>query len=381
METKLVFISNFLSPHQLPICRQFDEQLAHDFCFIATKPINEERLRLGYADLNQEPFVLRAYESEESMARAMELAEQAKVVIIGSASDDYILKRLKQGKLTFKYTERLLKKKPTFRRYPRYVLGTWLHHGRFMKYPLYLLCSGAFVAEDFHRLGYYKNRCYRWGYFPQTKIYDDINALVTKKELNSILWAGRFIDWKHPEYAIELAARLKAEGYGFRLQMIGTGNMQDVLNEQIRQNGLSDCVELLGSMPPESVRKYMEKSEIYLVTSDRYEGWGAVVNEAMNSACAVVSGDMVGAAPCLIRHGENGMLFRDGSAEDLYKQVKALLDAPESRKRMAFQAYQTIASTWNEEVAAKRFLALICNWDCTKATFKDGPCSKIVTRI
>ena len=42
------------------------------------------------------------------------------------------------------------------------------------------------------------------------------------------------------------------------------------------------------------------------------EGWGAVVNEAMNSGCAVVADHMIGAAPWLIRQGENG---RTGSAE------------------------------------------------------------------
>ena len=32
----------------------------------------------------------------------------------------------------------------------------------------------------------------------------------------------------------------------------------------------------------------MEKADIFLFTSDRREGWGAVANEAMNSACALV---------------------------------------------------------------------------------------------
>jgi hypothetical protein len=36
-------------------------------------------------------------------------------------------------------------------------------------------------------------------------------------------------------------------------------------------------------MPPEEVRVHMEQSNIYLFTSDFGEGWGAVLNEAMNS--------------------------------------------------------------------------------------------------
>ncbi len=75
---------------------------------------------------------------------------------------------------------------------------------------------------------------------------------------------------------------------------------------------------------PEEVRAAMERSEIYLVTSDRKEGWGAVVNEAMNSGCAVVADHMIGAAPWLIRQGENGWMYRDGEEQELFRTVERL---------------------------------------------------------
>ena len=48
----------------------------------------------------------------------------------------------------------------------------------------------------------------------------------------------------------------------------------------------------------------MEKSHIHLFTSNHLEGWGAVVNEAMNSGCAVVANREAGAVPYLIEHGK-----------------------------------------------------------------------------
>ena len=44
------------------------------------------------------------------------------------------------------------------------------------------------------------------------------------------------------------------------------------------------------------------------------DGWGAVANEAMNSACALVAGHMIGAVPYLIRQGENGLIYEDGKS-------------------------------------------------------------------
>lgn len=74
----------------------------------------------------------------------------------------------------------------------------------------------------------------------------------------------------------------------------------------------------------------MEESEIYLVTSDRKEGWGAVVNEAMNSGCAVVADHMIGAAPWMIRQRENGILYHDGCEQQLQEYVAELLQDPQS---------------------------------------------------
>ena len=45
----------------------------------------------------------------------------------------------------------------------------------------------------------------------------------------------------------------------------------------IKEKGLSDSVELLGAMAPEKVREYMEKSGIFMFTSDFNEGWSTVL--------------------------------------------------------------------------------------------------------
>ena len=72
------------------------------------------------------------------------------------------------------------------------------------------------------------------------------------------------------------------------------------MQEKIKKEKLDDCVHMLGSMSPEQVRLYMEQSQMFLFTSDRYEGWGAVLNEAMNSGCAVVASHIIGSAPSFV---------------------------------------------------------------------------------
>ena len=135
---------------------------------------------------------------------------------------------------------------------------------------------------------------------------------------------------------------------------------------------------MIDSLTPAQVREHMEKAQIFLFTSDFNEGWGAVLNESMNSGCAVVASHAIGSVPFLLKHGENGLVFQNGNSDDLYRKVKALLDNPEKRERISEMAYITITELWNAEVAADRFIKLseeigkhgYCD------LFEDGPCSR-----
>ena len=207
------------------------------------------------------------------------------------------------------------------------------------------------------------------------------------KVRGNILWAARFIDWKHPELPLETAKWLRDRGCDFHMDIIGGGELDDVVKNLLAEYQLEDYVTLQGYRTPIEVREFMERADIYLVTSDRQEGWGAVVNEAMNSGCAVVGNHMIGAVPFLIRPGKNGLVYRDGQEETLFAQVEELLKDREKCQMLGRNALQTIQKEWNAEMAAKR-LGELCvregflhkedvnleNDDWTKIP-ESGPCS------
>ena len=166
------------------------------------------------------------------------------------------------------------------------------------------------------------------------------------------------------------------------MNMVGNGELLEATRKQVEDLGLSDCVHLPGSMSPENVRRYMEQSQVFLFTSDRNEGWGAVLNESMNSACAVVASRAIGSVPFLVEDGVNGDIYEDGNTDDLYRKVKALLDDPARRVQKSKNAYTTITEEWNAEVAAERFVALFNELQGGKISHScpHGPCS-IAERI
>lgn len=373
----VVFYSNYLTHHQLPLCQALYRLTGGQFTFIATEQTEQERLDSGWCDLNREyDFVLRVYDGEAEKQQAIQLAEQADVVIHGSAPWEYLDKRLEEKKLTILYSERLYKAGYQWWKLPVRLWRFYKKYGRHKS--LYLLCASAYTAGDFAKTGTFINKTYKWGYFPEVKRYDDVEALLDSKQPRTILWAGRFIDWKHPEAVVEVARRLQAEGYDFRIKMVGNGEMLDDIKRQVCDSGLQDRVELPGAVLSDEVRAYMEQAAIYLFTSDRHEGWGAVLNESMNSGCAVVVSDAVGAAPFLLKDGENGLTYHSGNVDELYEKVKFLLDNPAQGRDLGRRAYETMTGLWNAEIAAERLLKLcraLLEGQKHPDLYEEGPCS------
>ena len=372
----VVFLSNYFNHHQRSVSDALYSLLGDGYRFIETEEMSQERIRLGYGMTAYPEYVIRYASMREKDCQA--LIDGADVVIFGSAPEKMLKKRLRDGRLLFRYSERILKSSKKMWKYPFRFLRLQKNNPFFK--PVYLLCASAYSAADYRKFGCFRNKCYRWGYFPAVKRYDDVREQVMqRKKPNSILWCARLIDWKHPELALEVAKRLRADGVAFSLDLIGNGALEDYLRAEIRLAGLEDRVHMLGAMKPEEVRRHMEESEIFLFTSDRNEGWGAVLNESMNSGCAVVASHEIGAVPFLIRDGENGLIYRDGDADELYRKVKWLLEHDSERESMGIKAYHTMAEEWNAENAAKRFLMLadaILNGEKRPEIVSDGVCAK-----
>ena len=357
---KLIFVSNYFNHHQKALAEEFVRIYGDDYAFVAMTPFNQKRLAIGYSDMNQAPFVVRAYESPEAEREARMLIDESECVIMGGMPVSVISSRLKQGKITFLQSERFLKG-PLWRDAARIAKYLKFSGGRAQardkRAKFYLLCAGAFTAWDYGLCGLFRNKAYRWGYFTELKSYD-IEYLISRKERGLILWAGRFLDWKHPDLAVRLAERLKASGKSFRLKIIGSGEMHDELTRMIDAKNLHECAELSGALPVEQMRSEMERAQIFLFTSDRGEGWGAVLSEAMNSGCVTVAGDRIGSAPYLINDGQNGVLFRDKDLTDLTRKVSALIDDPVRCCELGRSAYGTISGEWSPKTAAERFVEL-----------------------
>ena len=367
MVMKIVFASNYLNHHERFFCEALDGLKGVEFKFIQTLPLEKERINLGWQDFSALPYCICSYSSEQAYHESLQMCRNADVLILGGAPNEFVEYRVKNNKLTFYYAERLFHDGLWHMLNPRTfmtVLKRFIIPGN--KSNFYMLCASGYTALDCHKIFAFRKKYFRWGHFIEVKHFDSVDSLLESKRL------------KHPDLAIAVAERLRKQGYKYEMNIIGTGELEESLKNEVIQKNLADSVHFLGSMKPTEVRSYMESSDIYIFTSDFSEGWGAVLGEAMASGCAVVTSHGIGATPFLANHKENALVYETGNVDSLYHNVKKLMDSEDLRTKFSRNAIDTMQNFWNAKVGAERFYnvvrALINEEPVSE--YENGPMSK-----
>jgi len=85
-------------------------------------------------------------------------------------------------------------------------------------------------------------------------------------------------------------------------------------------------IHFVGFKNQTEISKYYAMSDIFVLPSDVGETWGLVVNEAMNFRLPVIVSDLVGCGSDLVKHGENGYIFKKGDTEELARYLEELIN-------------------------------------------------------
>lgn len=373
---RITFVSNYINHHQIPVSDEFYRLTGGEYTFIQTEPMEQERINMGWdAGAVNKPYVKLYYEDKEACDK---LIKDSDCVIFGGCEDESVIKpRLEAGLFTVRYSESIYKSGRWKFVSPRGLRKKYEDHVRFRKAPVYLLCAGAHVAGDFRLIHAYPGKMLKYGYFPEFAEYSDVHELRAHNDRLNILWAGRFVDFKHPERMILLCSKLKAAGVDAAVTIVGNGGtLYEECVALAKQLGVEDMVSFAGSKTPAEVREYMRRADVFVSTSDRGEGWGAVINEAMNSGCVTVGTYEMGAAPYMIKNGENGLLYRARDIDAACRLIESVAGDRERRLKMGVKAYETARDIWNPSVAAKRLYEFICDSEHNMNRYKEGPLSK-----
>jgi glycosyltransferase involved in cell wall biosynthesis len=210
----------------------------------------------------------------------------------------------------------------------------------------FILAMGHLGETWHHRIGFPKERIFRYGYFPDApQPSTPLEITSTRTSVVELVFVGQLVRRKGLDILIRALARL--ERGGWHLTIVGDGAEKRRFMHDAARLGLADCITFLGAVPNSDAMQVVQRSDL-LVLPSRWDGWGAVTNEALLRGVPVVCSDYCGSAD-LLACGWRGTVVRAGKVESLREALQRWVDlgarSAEERRRI---------SEWSAKIAPEQ---------------------------
>lgn len=161
------------------------------------------------------------------------------------------------------------------------------------------------------------------------------NELGLAEDTLVLGFVGRlFNDHKRMTDLLEAISLIKQKQ--IKLLMVGDGRDRGLVEEKIKELGISEQVILVGYQSNTSL--YYSIMDIFCIPSAR-EGFGLVAVEAMLFGLPVIASE-VGGLKDVVVDGETGFLVPPRSPESIAEKIQILIDQPQLRKQMGEKGRQ-----------------------------------------
>jgi glycosyltransferase involved in cell wall biosynthesis len=299
----LYFWQNIISPHQADFIRAIAER-GHDVIVAAAEAMSPKRGELGWRTpdvapasvmLNPSPAdVMRL--TRDSPSETIHCIAGARVISLGS----HVVRACR------KYGRRMgiISETPD----PRGLRG----FGRWIEYAIearrecknfdFVFAMGDMGEQWFRSVGYAEEKVFPCAYVSTFDV--PLRRDTATGGQTRLLFAGQLITRK----GVDLLLRAIARVPGVHLDVVGSGPERERLTNLAETLVIADRVLWLGSMDRQSIAARVLEADV-LVLPSRFDGWGAVVNEALSLGTPVICSSAAGASD-LIRHEWLGSVAR-----------------------------------------------------------------------
>lgn len=184
------------------------------------------------------------------------------------------------------------------------------------------------------------------------KIYNFIDIPSEKKVFKqsqselTIISVARLVEKKRIEVSLRVIAKLIKNGYNLKFLILGDGPLLESLKNYAMELDIEDQVEFLGFITDPLT--YLKNADVYLSTSNN-EGFSNSLLEAMAMRLVSVT-TLVGGVEDIIVNGKNGFITSIIDEENIYQNLKTVLDLPESeRKKIGDNSFETVKTGFSLE--------------------------------
>lgn len=185
---------------------------------------------------------------------------------------------------------------------------------------------------------------------PYTKVsFEPVkrNTIGMDENQKYLISVGRLVKRKGYEFLLDVIGELP----DVKLIIVGNGPMMERLKRKTFQLQIDDRVIFQGNVSEERKFQYLQNSDIYILSSV-HEGFGIVLQEAMQVGLPIVSTDFGGQTD-LIKNQVNGLLVRYGNKKMMKKAILRLLTDEKMAAHMKAVNLKNIELYKSEKIAEK----------------------------
>jgi glycosyltransferase involved in cell wall biosynthesis len=178
----------------------------------------------------------------------------------------------------------------------------------------FILAMGQLGVRWFESVGYDSLRIFPFGYVTERpSIAEDEESEENERGAFRILYLGRIVERKDGITAMRALAGLPASDWN--LEVVGNGSDLELWKKTAVESGHSGRIRFRTGVDNRMIGRLFKHTDLLLLPS-KWDGWGAVVNEALMCGVPVICSDCCGAAD-LLRAPWRGSLFKTGSVNSL----------------------------------------------------------------
>ncbi len=180
-----------------------------------------------------------------------------------------------------------------------------------------------------------------------------------EKNPNQIIAVSTLHIRKGINYLVDACGLLKKDGIDFRLLIVGGGEEEMNLKNQVKSLGLENITTFTGQIPYEEVEKHMASSVVLAHCSPELgDAVPTVIKESLMVGTPVVGSDIVG-IPELLDYGKCGALFEPKNSKDLHDKLKVILEDKALQAEMSQKGRAFAEKMFDIEKNAKELVAIM----------------------
>lgn len=225
------------------------------------------------------------------------------------------------------------------------------------KYALGVFAQGYLAKKDFKLWGIDEKKIEYLFYTIDTNSYilKEIEDIKNSKRV--FLYIGSLSFGKGID--ILLKSFLKIQNENWKLVLIGPDYSNGKYQQFVKNNNINN-VQFLGSKNSTEIINYMKQADVFILPS-RFDGWGAVLNEAAFAKKPIISTTQTGGAYHLIEDKKNGFKIKTGSQKELLKAMEFFVKNPEKIEIFGKNSAK-IYKNFTPEKNVERLIMAINKW-------------------